>query len=131
MLAFPPHPDPRPINASAQVRDGQFPPEAHALFKSHGPSQGLFRLRGEEKGKVLRGEGLQDWGGALKRPSSKRGEPPVVLPPSKWERRCSEEECRLCAVRRIRRHSSSWSGTGIFSFLNDASTCALEASDDH
>ena len=86
-----------------QVRDGQFPPEAHALFKSHGASQTLFRVRGAEKSKVVQGEGLLDWGGALKRPVAKKGEPPIVLAPSRWERRCTEEECRLCAVRWSRR----------------------------
>jgi hypothetical protein len=84
-----------------QVRDGQFPPEAHALFKSHGASQTLFRVRGAEKRKIVQGDGLLDWEGALKRPVAKKGEPPIVLAPSRWERRCTEEECRLCAVRLI------------------------------
>ena len=82
------------------MRDGRFPPEAHALFKQHGPSQGLFKARGEPHSKHLKGEGLLDWQGALKRPQAKKGEPIIRLKPSTWTRRCTEEQCILCGVRR-------------------------------
>jgi len=78
-----------------KVRDGRFPPEAYSLFKKYGPSAGLFRIRGEAKGKILVGEGLQDWEGATRRPVAKKGEKPIVFKPSRWKRECTEEECKV------------------------------------
>jgi len=101
-----------------KIRDGRFPPEAHDLFRLHGPSAGLFKQRGDEHGRVIKGEGILDWQGALRRPQAKKGEPPIVLQPSSWTRQCTEEECRLCSVRRVRRGSSRWDGTGIFAYLS-------------
>ena len=100
-----------------KVRDGRFPPEAHALFKAFGPSASLFKQRGDDHGKSLRGEGILDWQGAPKRPLPKKGEPPIKLKPSWWTRRATEECCTLCGVRRLKHGSSQWDGSGIFSYL--------------
>ena len=104
------------------VRDGAFPPSAHSLFRSFGPSKDLFEQAGEARGKLVTGEGLLDWGeGATKRPAAKKkGEPAPKLRASTWRRECTEEECRLCGVRRIQPDSSRWGGTGIFAYLSAA-----------
>ena len=69
---------------------------------------------------MVRGEGILDWMGQPRRPMPKKGEPPIRLKPSTWTRRCTEEECKLCGIRRIRRGTSAWAGTGIYSYLNGA-----------
>ena len=85
-----------------RVLDGRFPPEADELFRRYGPAASLFRRRGEAQGKLLQGEGLLDWGGALKRPAAKDASGKLVrLPPSRWTRACTEQECKLCGIRRI------------------------------
>ena len=101
-----------------RVLDGRFPPEADELFRRYGPAASLFRRRAEAQGKMLQGEGLLDWGGALKRPAAKDASGKLVrLPPSRWTRACTEQECKLCGIRRIEPASSVWHGTGIFSYL--------------
>ena len=101
-----------------RVLDGKFPPEADELFQRYGPAASLFRRRGEAQGKSLQGEGLLDWGGALKRPAAKDARGKLVrLQPSRWTRACTEQECKLCGIRRIEPGSSVWHGTGTFSYL--------------
>ena len=101
-----------------RVLDGKFPPEADELFQRYGPAASLFRRRGEAQGKSLQGEGLLDWGGALKRPAAKDARGKLVrLQPSRWTRACTEQECKLCGIRRIEPGSSVWQGTGTFSYL--------------
>ena len=101
-----------------RVIDGKFPPEADELFRWYGPAASLFRRRGEAQGKSLQGEGLLDWGGALKRPAAKDAHGKLVrLQPSRWTRACTEQECKLCGIRRIEPGSSVWHGTGTFSYL--------------
>ena len=108
------------IRAGAfRVVDGKFPPEAEELFERFGPAASLFRPRGEPQGKVVEGEGLLDWGDATRRPAAKDAKGKLVrLQPSRWTRSCTEEECKLCSIRRIAPGSSRWQGTGIFKYLD-------------
>ena len=97
------------------IRDGKFPPRAHELFRQFGPAGQLFRRCGEEGGKVSAGSGLIDWQGEKQPPRRKPGVAPKL---SQWTRSCSEEECVLCGAKRLAPASSTWSGTGIFEYLN-------------
>ena len=98
------------------VRDGKFPVLAHELFRAFGPSGKLFQRCGEDGAKVSSGTGLIDWQGQKQPPRRKPGVPPKF---SKWTRACSEEECVLCGAKRLAPGSSTWSGTGIYSYLNN------------
>ena len=90
------------------VRDGQFPTAAYDLFVRYGPAAGLFQQHGEARAKVVHGEGLIDWEGKKHPPRpAKKGEK-VVSRPSTWTRRCTEEECTMCGVRRLMPRSSIW-----------------------
>jgi len=108
------------IRAGAfRVVDGKFPPEAEELFERYGPAASLFRPCGQPQSKVVEGEGLLDWGDATRRPAAKDAKGKLVrLQPSRWKRSCTEEECKLCSIRRVAPGSSRWQGTGIFGFLD-------------
>ena len=96
------------------ISDGKFPQLAHELFRQHGPAESLFK--GVEGDKTSSGTGLVDWQGQLTQPRRKPGTKPRL---SAWQRECTEEECVLCGVRRLAPGSSTWAGSGIYSYLNE------------
>ena len=98
------------------VRDGKFPPRAHELFKQFGPAGKLFQRVADASPHDSSGTGLIDWEGATQAPRRKPGVAPKL---SGWTRQCFEEECTLCGARRLAPGSSTWRGTGIYSYLND------------
>ena len=97
------------------ISDGRFPPLAHELFRQFGPAGKLFqRIEGESK--TSAGTGLVDWQGQTHAPRRKPGTKPKL---SAWQRVCEEEECVLCGVRRLAPGTSTWAGTGVYSYLNE------------
>ena len=60
------------------MRNGQFPPRAHEIFRQYGPAGKLFELQESEEPKVSHGTGLIDWQGAKQAPRRKPGSKPKL-----------------------------------------------------